>query len=293
MVEQALYNAGRSVVNLYAGLMLDLDVVRRTPFPEGPKIIAANHPSTTDPLLITTLAAEQTSVLIHETLFKVPLFGRYLRLAGHVPVVDGNGRAAFEQAQRLLRAGRTVVVFPEGGLSPLEGGFGKPRTGAARLSLSTGAPVIPAGIHLQRERIRLIETQVAGQAEVGRWYIRGPYAITVGEPMHFRGDVEDRAHVAAVSEQIMRRIVELARESAGRLGVREAQPPTWSQIRRTVGLYASTLAATLLFGSEGWFLLQQGQAWLTWLRQAAGRVWARLRAEGEEDPSVLAKETPV
>jgi 1-acyl-sn-glycerol-3-phosphate acyltransferase len=201
---------------LYAQIMLKMDVLRHADLPRGPKIIVANHPSTTDPFLVLTLVRERVSILIHDTLFRVPIFGHYLRRAGHVRVVPGNGRSALDKAQQLIRSGRTVAIFPEGDISPLEGGFHRPRTGAARLALSTGAPVIPIGIHLRRERIRLIETQVDGNTEVGTWYLSGPYAITIGEPMYFRGDVEDRPHVRSISEAIMQSIIGLSLQSAYR-----------------------------------------------------------------------------
>jgi 1-acyl-sn-glycerol-3-phosphate acyltransferase len=220
--DEVFYWLGRPVVEMYARSMLKMDVVRHAPLPDGPKIISANHPSTTDPFLILTLASEQVSILISETLFKVPLFGRYLQRAGHVPVVPGNGRAAFEKARQLIEAGRTVAVFPEGAISPLDGGFHKPHTGAARLSLITGAPVIPVGIHLQRERMRLIETMVDGKPEIGTWYLRGPYAMTVGHPMRFTEDVEDRAYVRSASERIMQHIAHLAHQSARRMKEIEA-----------------------------------------------------------------------
>jgi 1-acyl-sn-glycerol-3-phosphate acyltransferase len=86
------------------------------------------------------LISERLSILIKETLFKVPLFGLYLRRTGHVPMVAGQGRAhggGFPRRRHQPAGGR---VSPAG-------------TGAARLALRTGAPVIPVGIHLQRERI--------------------------------------------------------------------------------------------------------------------------------------------
>jgi 1-acyl-sn-glycerol-3-phosphate acyltransferase len=167
--------------------------------------------------LIAGLVAEPTSILIDDKLFQVPLFGRYLHLTGHVPVVDGNGREAFEAARRLLEAGRSVAVFPEGAVSPLEGGLHPPRTGAARLALSTGAPIVPVGIHLQRERIHVVESRYSGISATGRWYLRGPYALTVGKPMTFLGDVKDREYVQMVSERIIQRIAHLAQQSARRL----------------------------------------------------------------------------
>jgi 1-acyl-sn-glycerol-3-phosphate acyltransferase len=198
-------------------LLLKLDIAQHAPLPDGPKIIAPNHPSTSDPGLVLLGVREQASVLIDETLFKVPVFGRYLRHAGHVPVVEGNRRAAFEKARRLLQAGRTVVIFPEGSISPREGGLHRARTGVARLALLTGAPVIPVGIHLDRERIHPVETVVEGKVEVGTWYLRGPYAMTFGRPMALRGDVEDRAYVRALSRQVMQHIGRLAGESERRL----------------------------------------------------------------------------
>ncbi len=214
MLDKILYRTGQTAIGLYADALLKLDVVQRAPLPAGPKIIAVNHPTTTDPVLMMAVVPEPMSILITEMVFKVPAVGRYLRLAGHIPVVAGNGRAAFEAALRLLEAGRTVGIFPEGALSPLEGGVHRPHTGAARLALSAGAPIIPVGIHLQRERIRFVETTVEGHTEVARWYLRGPYSVTIGEAMVFKGDVEDRECVRAASERVMERIAQLARESA-------------------------------------------------------------------------------
>jgi 1-acyl-sn-glycerol-3-phosphate acyltransferase len=210
---------GRAAMSLYAWAMLDMDVHYHAPLPAGPKIIAANHPTTIDPFLLLTLVSEPMSILVTGMCFKVPVFGRYLRLAGHVPVVSGNGRAAFEEARRLLQAGRTVGIFTEGTLSPIEGGIGfdRPRTGTARLALSTGAPVIPVGIHLHREGIRFADVKLDDVSAVARWYLRGPYAMTVGRPVCFEGNVEDRDYVQSVSERVMQRISSLSHESARRL----------------------------------------------------------------------------
>jgi 1-acyl-sn-glycerol-3-phosphate acyltransferase len=234
MLQQAWYSLGRIAVASYAQLMLKMDISWHTPLPGGPKIIAANHPTTADPVWITRLTSEPMHILITEMCFRVPLVGRSLRMAGHVPVVDGNGRAAFEEAIKLLKDGRTVTIFPEGALSPLDGGVHAPHTGVARLALITGAPVIPVGIHLQRERIRFVETTVDGKTETARWYLRGPYAVTVGEPMRLDGAVEDRTYVRSASECIMQRLAQLARESARRMQIPEAARTSTSG--RPVGL---------------------------------------------------------
>ena len=225
LTEQGFYRLSRSLVDLYARSMLTMDVRQRAPLPDGPKILAANHPTTIDPFLIMLLASEQVSVLVTEGCFQIPLFGRLLLESGHVPVVRDSGGATVEAARRLLAQGRTVAIFPEGAISPSGGGFHAPHSGVARLAVSTGAPVIPVGIGLDRKRIRRIETSVAGQPDVITWYLPGPYVVTVGRPLSFHGDVGDWAHVRSVAEQVMQHIVHLAHESGRRVAQAPATAP--------------------------------------------------------------------
>ena len=215
--KKLFYWASRPVIGTYTSTMLTMDVSLRQKLPQGAKIIAANHPSTTDPFFVAAMLQQQSFILITELLFKVPLFGEYLRRSGHIPVAAGEGQRAVDAALAYLKEGHTVMIFPEGSLSPQEGGFHKARTGVARLAMLSGAPVIPVGIHLLRERISTIRSTVHGQVEYGRWYLRGPYNLTVGRPLRFTGSVEDRSHVRAAAATVMHHIIELARESENRL----------------------------------------------------------------------------
>jgi 1-acyl-sn-glycerol-3-phosphate acyltransferase len=217
MVEQLLYKFSRPIVKTYTNTMLNMDIQWHQPLPKGAKIIAANHPSTTDPFFVAAMANHQVFILINEKLFKVPVFGKYLRGSGHIPVVAGNGRAAMDEALERLARKETIVIFPEGALSPREGGFCEPKSGAARLALISGAPVIPVGIHLVRERVHSIITHIEGQEEEGRWYFHGPYHMTVGRPISFRGNVDDWGYVNTVSKAIMIHIREMAYQSQDRM----------------------------------------------------------------------------
>jgi len=217
MLNRLLYLVGRAMVLLYARLMLELDIAWDAPMPRGAKIIVANHPSTTDPIYLGILSPAPLNMLLIVYPFLIPIVGTYLRLSGHVPVVPGQGRVAFDEALRLLQKGRSVVVFPEGDLSPQGGGYRRPRTGAARLALLTGAPIVPVGIYLPRERNTLMEMDIDGIRCVSYVYMRGQYAFTVGEPMHYQGLVDDREHVKAVTDQIMERIIALAGHSETRV----------------------------------------------------------------------------
>lgn len=217
IIRQLLYWFSRPIVRTYAGTMLKMDVHMHSVFPTGAKIIAANHPSTTDPFYVASMLGKQSFILISKHLFQVPVLGEYLRRSGHICVEAGKGQAAVDAALRYLAEGKTVMIFPEGHLSPEEGGFCPVRTGVARLALASGAPVFPVGIHLERRRIHSIRSTIHGQVEYGRWYLRGPYNITIGQPLRFTGDVEDRPMVRTVASTVMHHIIELARESEIRL----------------------------------------------------------------------------
>ena len=232
MLQKAWYRLGRYIVSLFARGGLELSIDWKAPIPAGAVILAANHPCTFDPGFLTTLTPNQISVLIRESVFKIPFFGRSLRLCGHIPVIYGNGQQALDEAEKLLKQGRTIAIFPEGRISPLEGGFNKPHSGLARLALKSGAPVIPVGIHLDQKQIYRVETneRTDDEIEIGAFYFHGPYAITVGKAMMFTGDVNDRQLVAQVSEQVMRRIILLARESA--LRVQTNRRLNWLKVSR-------------------------------------------------------------
>ncbi|HWQ47283.1 MAG TPA: lysophospholipid acyltransferase family protein [Longilinea sp.] len=215
--EKLMYWFSKPVVTAYTGTMLDMSVEKNAPLPKGAKIIAANHPTTTDPFFVAAMLRQQSFIMINDLLFQVPLLGAYLRRSGHIQVAAGSGQQAVDRALSLLRQGKTVIIFPEGALSPSEGGFQDARTGVARLALASGAPVIPVGIYLERERIRRIKSTVRGKVEYGVWYLKGPYYITTGEPLTFTGDVEDHAQVRKVAKIVMHHIIEMAWQSEQRM----------------------------------------------------------------------------
>ncbi|GAB2615785.1 hypothetical protein GCM10027168_55330 [Streptomyces capparidis] len=116
---------------------------------EGGFIVVVNHNSYLDPLSFGHFQYNTGRVprfLAKEPLFRVPVVGTILRGSGQIPVHRGSVEAgdALRDAVTAVRAGECVAVYPEGtltrdpGLWPMAG-----KTGAARMALSTRAPVIP------------------------------------------------------------------------------------------------------------------------------------------------------
>jgi 1-acyl-sn-glycerol-3-phosphate acyltransferase len=117
----------------------------------GGVVAVSVHASNLDPLTFGHFIHGNGRVmrfLAKASLFKVPGFGALLRSAKQIPVHRGGGDAAlaFASAVEAVRAGQLVAVFPEGTLTrdpdmwPMRG-----KTGAARIALTTGAPVVPIG----------------------------------------------------------------------------------------------------------------------------------------------------
>jgi 1-acyl-sn-glycerol-3-phosphate acyltransferase len=217
MLAEMLYKASRNLIQGYARLMLKMDVDLRSALPAGPVLFAANHPSTTDPILIHLISKKPMSVMITSKVFSIPFLGTFMRKMDQICVTPGQGENVLEQARQTLKAGRSVTIFPEGLISPAGGGFNPPRSGAARLALSSGVPVIPIGIFLNDKGCRRIPTTFEGEPDIITWYLRGPYAITIGKAMHFHGDATDKDFVRKVSENIMQSIRALALDSQRRV----------------------------------------------------------------------------
>jgi putative phosphoserine phosphatase/1-acylglycerol-3-phosphate O-acyltransferase len=130
----------------------DIDGVDNIP-PSGPAILVSNHRSYFDPVAIgVTLAKRGRTVrfLAKKELFDVPLAGPVLRAMGAIPVERGSGSAEpLRAAAECIQAGDLVAVLPEGTIPRGEAFFDpvlKGRPGAARLTATTRAPVIPIGL---------------------------------------------------------------------------------------------------------------------------------------------------
>jgi 1-acyl-sn-glycerol-3-phosphate acyltransferase len=116
---------------------------------QGGLIIAANHISEADPLGISYYlwkCGRYPVFLAKSTLFGSGFVGRVMRGTGQIPVLRDTAGAAtsLTEAEDALAAGQCLVIYPEGtctrdsNLWPMTG-----QTGAARLALATGVPVVP------------------------------------------------------------------------------------------------------------------------------------------------------
>lgn len=217
VTETQWYEIGRKMLEVYSRVFLQMDRTYNAPLPSGAFVMSANHPTSMEPAFLPLLMQRPMSIMISKSVFSIPGVGAYLRAAGHITVVRGSGLATLSQALRSLEAGRPVAIFPEGGLSPLRGGFLRPHSGAVRLALGANVPIVPVGIAVERSRIHPITFSLAGNKEVAHFYLSGRMVFNVGVPMTLEGDANDWQQVERLSRQMMDEVQSLACAADARL----------------------------------------------------------------------------
>jgi 1-acyl-sn-glycerol-3-phosphate acyltransferase len=115
--------------------------------PRRPYVAVANHESFADIFLLSHLPWEM-KFLSKESIFKIPVMGWMMRMAGDIAVRRGDvssRAAALEACRDRLAKGVSVMIMPEGTRSA-DGQLQKFHDGAFRLAVETGCPILPIAV---------------------------------------------------------------------------------------------------------------------------------------------------
>src|SRR5262249_1100665 len=112
---------------------------------DGAVLIVANHRSLSDSLFQAAAVPRTLRWMAMAELFRKPAGARLFVALGAFPVQRGSGdTSAIDTARQLLVRGEAVAIFPEGKLQFRSAEpVGEPHSGAGRLALETGAPLLP------------------------------------------------------------------------------------------------------------------------------------------------------
>jgi len=195
--------------------------------PTGGAIIVANHISDSDPLVSAHFiyeAGRWPRFLGKASLFRLPLVGALLLLVDQIPVERGTVNAArsLSVLADAVRDGGAVVIYPEGTITqepdlwPMTG-----KTGAARLALATGAPVIP---------LAMWGPQRIFDRRTGRLRLRPrtPVTVVAGPPIDLRRWTENppnRETLDEMTDTIMLTLRDMLSEVRG-----EQPPPLYARV---------------------------------------------------------------
>jgi 1-acyl-sn-glycerol-3-phosphate acyltransferase len=194
----------------------------------GALVLAPNHYSEIDPLVMGVAVwklGRAPRFLAKASLFKNPVLRWLLRTSGQIPVerAGSQSHAALRAAEELVEKGRMVIVYPEGSLTrdpelwPMRG-----KTGAVRIALERGIPVVPAA-HWGTQAIL---------PRYGRklsLFPRKTVDVIIGEPLDlskYRDKPLDQANLLAATAELMDAIAALLAELRGERAPAERWDPT-------------------------------------------------------------------
>jgi 1-acyl-sn-glycerol-3-phosphate acyltransferase len=200
--------------------------------PGGGFIVTPNHMSQFDPLVVAHYlynSGRWPRFLAKASIWKIPVLGFLLTKTLQIPVERGSVEAvrSLDTLIAAIRQGGVVVIYPEGtttrepGLWPMRG-----KTGAARLALATGAPVVPMAtwgaqrVHDPRTNKISLKPRV-------------PVSVTVGKPVdlsRFHGAAPTKTVLEQMTEQIQLASRDLLSELRA-----ETPPPLFPNARRSSG----------------------------------------------------------
>lgn len=183
---------------------------------QGGVILTPNHVSHVDPVILgTTLrrSGRRTRALAKASLFSAPGVGLVLTKMGHIPVYRDSAQAteALRSAIEQVRLGEVLAVYPEGTVPKDGARLGPFKTGAARLALATGAPVVPIAQVGSDAVLPAVKTRGTLRPLLTSFLRRRSVRIIVGEPLVLAElfptpDPEDRSQVAQAAAVLEARI---------------------------------------------------------------------------------------
>lgn len=141
----------------------------------GGTLVVANHPSLIDVVLLIALMPE-ADCIVKQALWRNPFLRWPVAWADYTPNSD-SAEQLVQSCAAKLRAGRSLIVFPEGTRTRP----GQPLTmqrGAARIALAAGAEVLPVTIVCKPRMLGKNQAWYKVPPRPGHWH------VVVGEPLH-------------------------------------------------------------------------------------------------------------
>jgi 1-acyl-sn-glycerol-3-phosphate acyltransferase len=143
-----LYSISKFLVKVLAKILLRLEVKGRSNIPRvGGFILASNHASFLDPIVLGVACPRRLNFMARHDLFSIPVLGAFIRRVGAFPLKrDYADIGSIKEALRRLGQAVGLVLFPEG--TRASGGLAeRAEPGVGFIAAKSGVPVVPAFIN--------------------------------------------------------------------------------------------------------------------------------------------------
>ena len=185
---------------------------------EGGVILAANHLSVVDSIVVPMVCPRPVYYLAKAEYFQHRILGPLLTGLNNIPVNRTGGREALlaiDAAVPVLKAGNVLGIHPEGTRSP-DGRLHRGRPGTVKLALDTGARIVPVGL-IGTDRIQPIGARLPKLARC---------EVVFGEPMDLSPYEKEAANAKLMREVTAKLMHEIAKLTGQEYVARYARRPT-------------------------------------------------------------------
>ncbi len=164
------------------------------------QVLVSNHQSWFDVFALAASLPVKFSFVGKKELSRVPFLGQAWEKVGHIAIDRSDHKAAIESLHKVdeqFRAGRTIIMFPEGTRSPT-GELTRFKKGAFVMAIKSQVPVVPVAV-----------TGTRAIMEKGDWIIApGTATVRVGEPISTEGlTLADRGRLTREAHSAVSRLL--------------------------------------------------------------------------------------
>ena len=170
---------------------------------EGPAILASNHLAVIDSFFLPLMVKREITFVGKSDYFtgvgiKGWIVKHFMQAVGVIPVDRSGGKAsqvALDKGLEVLGRGDLFGIYPEGTRSP-DGRLYRGKTGIARMSLISGAPIIPVAM-VGTDKAQPIGQRIPKLERIG---------VIIGKPLDFsryQGMENDRFVLRSISDEVM------------------------------------------------------------------------------------------
>ena len=195
-----IYTVAKLISYIFCKIYFRLEVNGADNIPKkGGVLVASNHSSFLDPVIVGVGISRQTYYLTKQSLFEIPIFRLLIKALHTIPVRrELVSVSTFKELIKSLNAKKAIILFPEGTRS-LDGKLGQGKVGVGMIALKADVPIIPA----------YIDGAIKAFPKNGKWIYPKKIRVIFGKPIMPNCKDLNKKNYREISTQVMQSISSL------------------------------------------------------------------------------------
>ena len=194
-----IYTIAKAIFSIFCKIYFRLEVKGADNVPKnGGVLVASNHSSFLDPVIVGVGISRATYYLTKQSLFEIPILGLLIRSLHTIPIKRSMvSVSTFKELIKSLHSKKAIILFPEGTRST-DGKLGQGKVGVGMLALRTNVPIVPV----------YIDGAARAFPKGGKWIQPKKIRVVFGKPImpKSRDVALQRLYYQEISAQVMESI---------------------------------------------------------------------------------------